>query len=1492
MKKRLGILVVMFCLPLCAIGQDPTSFSHSSYSFISEVEDYFLLTPNKVYQDNAMELMQEFGRAWGNFTGDQQSEIMDFCDNMLAKHIKPFPVFYNYFSTLNALYVAEASEESIDSWLNCTKYIFEKKQRRIFTQHIEFSYDFFSRGVLNKTGGARWHLRNGVYELVGDTSFLVRIMSGDLVCNTTQDSAEIFNTYGTFDATNNLFTGHQGRVDWQRYHMDPLTVFATLNNFTIDVKQSEYKADSVVYYNKLLFDKPLHGILRDKPGTIAPNNRTDYPQFTSYEVRDIEEYYQNINYHGHVFVTGSNFNVVGLDDEKATLTIVKRGRRVLELQSMMFKMYEGKVVSDKVSLHVFLDNDTIRHPYLGLRYEEAKRKMMLYFPRTDLSKLPFTDTYHGVNIYFDAFNWNIDSNEASFQQMESQTTDSHGYFASLNYFRKNEFDKIKGIDASHPIYRVAKYLYDYSTDQVEIEDYAAYAQKSVGQCVSLFNSLSAMGYMEYDPDTRTGKVTPLFYKAIKARNGSTDYDIIKISSYTQNRTPNMVLNMKTYDITVNGVQPIVLSDVKQVNMVPDSGQIVLKSNRNFVFAGKVNAGLFEFYSHVNSFNYDEFRLDLPDIDSISFYVNRNSSLDQNQQSLVRVKNVISDLSGILIIDDKKNRSGSMQYPEYPKFICNQESYVYFDKKSINEGKLSRDRFQYIVEPFEIDSLMTFTTDGLHFPGRLVSPIFPDIHQELGVMSDYSLGFENVSGPKGYPIYGGKGTYYNTIHLSNRGFYGSGKIKYCNAVYSSERHKFYFDAVSAKTTDFVMEKRVKGETFPEAKGDVMRFRWYVPEAYVELNTIQTPIRMYGKTDFYGKAIITPKDIKGSGKLNYDNSSLTSETFAFDHSSLLAESSNFVLTSGADSVFLASNYKTSMNFEKNKSVFNYLDETSRLQFPMNMFACTLDEAEWDMSQRVISISNRDKTYEKQLVDTDKHHLIDVEFDGSRFISLHPDHDSLAFYCLNADYNLDDYSVNCRDVKIIKIGNVAVFPGDGMVSIGQSAYIKPLENATIIGDVVDRRYTFTQANVNIFGKNNYNANGWCNYVTAAGVPIPIYFSSIEPIEGGRTRAVAQIAEKDIFLLNPYFSFAGNVIINMDESLMHFNGRYKLIHNCITGLPWLAADTIIDPADVRIPIMLGDRNPNIANGLYYDKYTERFFASLLSPIRPDMDIDTINHTQGSLFYDKENNSYKVEGTDAKGYSSVVQLIPENCTVMGEGNMEIGSHHAFVDVTCNGIYKYNIASDSIAFNVAMAVKMPFDMSLSHYMADSLADSDFGSLELDRTTYLNIVKSKVTSKNEFERVEREVEQYGHPRRMPSIFDESLVLADVDLVWNEEENSYLSVGKIGVASVHRNQVNMYVDGYMEIHKGRVSDVISIYLKPLDGTWFFIHYENNVLQLMSSSKAFNRRIVGIKEKARQFEDRKAGEKYEYVISTIMKVNNFVNRMRVLNGEDVEEEDGNNY
>jgi len=52
-------------------------------------------------------------------------------------------------------------------------------------------------------------------------------------------------------------------------------------------------------------------------------------------------------------------------------------------------------------------------------------------------------------------------------------------------------------------------------------------------------------------------------------------------------------------------------------------------------------------------------------------------LIEKKDSLIKVKNVIVDMVGSVYIDQPTNKSGLLEFEEFPKFVSNDVSYVYF-----------------------------------------------------------------------------------------------------------------------------------------------------------------------------------------------------------------------------------------------------------------------------------------------------------------------------------------------------------------------------------------------------------------------------------------------------------------------------------------------------------------------------------------------------------------------------------------------------------------------------------------------------------------------------------------------------------------------------------------------------------------------------------------------------------------------------------------------
>ena len=120
----------------------------------------------------------------------------------------------------------------------------------------------------------------------------------------------------------------------------------------------------------------------------------------------------------------------------------------------------------------------------------------------------------------------------------------------------------------------------------------------------------------------------------------------------------------------------------------------MNQNRDFTFDGVVETGRFALYGKNINFVYDSFELAFNNIDSLQYAV--PSDLYDNIGRPINwvVNTVISDLVGTLSIDAPNNKSGLLDYPEFPKLKSVKDSYIYYD--SIKDGVYERDLFLSLI----------------------------------------------------------------------------------------------------------------------------------------------------------------------------------------------------------------------------------------------------------------------------------------------------------------------------------------------------------------------------------------------------------------------------------------------------------------------------------------------------------------------------------------------------------------------------------------------------------------------------------------------------------------------------------------------------------------------------------------------------------------------------------------------------------------------------
>jgi hypothetical protein len=136
--------------------------------------------------------------------------------------------------------------------------------------------------------------------------------------------------------------------------------------------------------------------------------------------------------------------------------------------------------------------------------------------------------------------------------------------------------------------------------------------------------------------------------------------------------------------------------------------------------------------------------------------------------------------------------------------------------------------------------------------------------------------------------------------------------------------------------------------------------------------------------------------------------------------------------------------------------------------------------------------------------------------------------------------------------------------------------------------------------------------------------------------------------------------------------------------------------------------------------------------------------------------------------------------------------------------------------------------------------------------------------------------FGTLKEMPQELRHTIMFNELKMKWNNESNSWISVGKIGIASINNTPINKRVDGLLELQIKRSGDILDFYLQLDRRTWYYFGYTRGVMQIHSSNNEFLERMKKLKPNERR-QNVTTGESYIYMVSTDVKKNTFLRRYR---------------
>ena len=1513
MKKY---ILIAFALLLCfpVLAQKNTVPNFSVEGLPTELLSY--LNGNTSDSDKQKEnrkTVEAFAASYSAMASSMQERVVSLYTYAVKAKMKGNPEISDLTRVLTAYATAPTGGDNYNGWMTAMESFSRRNAKAKYAlEFVAWSDLLLNDRVLYRSNSSEWSFseKTPFRLVVEEGTILVKIDApADLHYASDKDWNAIHNTTGVYDYKEGLWHGQGGRIDWARTGLGAEACYADLSSYSAEVKFPKFKADSVQFVNTHYFSHPITGRVEEAmQGSMEPDKYT-YPRFRSYQ-RDfvIKNILPDVDYSGSFMMNGSKF-ITASSKHPACLIFNRGGQPQLRVTSLKFTITPDRLSAENAQVAFLLgDDDSISNTGITVRYVPAERKVTLVNNQQRNFYSPYIDTYHQLDLYSESIVWLMDKDRLEFSALAGTGAISTVTFESSNYYTFRKYRDIQGIDETSPVQRVYDYA-EANSYSFSVKKFSNYIGLDESQTLLMIHTLCRHGLVTYNE--MTGRVLVKdkledYVKAFKRAKGF-DYDALTLESTTRGTNARMSLNDN--DLTIRGVEQFVVSDSHQVVVRPDSASgymIHVGHNRNIHFSGQVECGKFILQVTDCDFNYEQFAFDMPTINKLEFYV--PDFVNPEYEQLVRTP--LSGLVGSLQVDRPDNHCGLTKNKEYPVFESRENSYVYYDRKAIQNGQYKRETFYYTLHPFTINSLADFVTDSLQFNGVLTSAgIFPDITEPLKVQRDYYLGFNITTPAGGLPAYGGKGTYGNNIRLDSHGLHGKGKIDYLASRAASDDFLFLPDSALAVTDTFIVREE---EGYPDVRGGRTSLHWlpYLDSMDVATFAKGRPLNMYrSDAELRGHLAVMSKGAMAAGTATVKEGTLVSNRFDLLERQMDATVSDFTLrsTTFGNTAFSAKRVRSHVDYDTRQAELTMPGGPQITELPLIQYEAWADHFFWNMDRKTLDISNATRGTSEGLDGLDIRMRLPKADDmpGARFVSTDPKRNRLTWHSLLSTYRYNAADLTATGAYLIPVADAVIAPAEDTLHIDKGGAMRPLTNATLLCNRTDAWHLVSNAYLVVNGADSYSGKGYIDYPENKEHPESpdspaqrIYLSDINVVNG-TTVGNGTINETTDFILNPAFGFAGKVRLEGDKELLWFEGGVRLLHHCTpreqTGLLAYAGYTDPDDIHVTVPELPTDwRGKRITASILLDKITLQPTAAFLTNERAaDNELMTAH---GILTHNADTRNYMIASEEkVSDPEAVVEpylaLHTDECIVEGEGPVNFTLKRTQADFYAYGTASVGIKSnDNDHLTTVFGFTFPLATEVVATMVDALKDdlrlaptAPASNAEMRHALMYHLGAEKGAAAYSAYSAEGKLANVPEAMRSMLLFD--------NVRWQHLAGFGLYCdGKVGLASSGDKALGLQVRLKAQINKRGNAQQMTFYVEAARDHWYFFRFDlmTQELTIYSSMGVFEDAVKAIPAEKRRVEKDGLGAFRYHIGNNRSEVANWLNQFsRSVYGADDEQE-----
>lgn len=1019
--------------------------------------------------------------------------------------------------------------------------------------------------------------------------------------------------------------------------------------------------------------------------------------------------------------------------------------------------------------------------------------------------------------------------------------------------------------------------YDDSTDWVELKRKAVlYANASLGQVD--YDNLELLSI------TQAGRNIVLNLK-----NNELLIRGVSIFPLWRPNEPNQ------YDPTIaprNRFSKSKQEDVREGVWVYPSDSIVrVRQNRELLVNGKVEIlkkrRVKDFYYGNNlRFNYDSFLIDMPKVDSIVMaqrdslgFVKMAYNPKADQDEVLMMQNKIQAASGVLYIANPKNRSGQLRRyandttaNNYPDFRAGAGAFIAFEAAHIEGSQSYKDRVKFDMDAFNLKGNRAAGTE--RFSGTFKTEgIFPDFEEIISQQKDGSFGFVHKTSknldkfPKGYPLYTDSvgtakpttGYFEGEIVLNNSGIRGNGNISYLSAQLNSADFMYYPDSVTTMSEATKGRKKEPnsgrivagdhlGTSYPDVEMTNFRLKWLARQDSMMLATTDTvnhPFRIYGestaadqRSTFKGTLTLTPKVLAGDGVIDNKGAIAKSAEFAFrmtGYTARRAEYFKIKVNGSADPPgMLATNVRIEYDLGESRSAViesEVVGEES-FRFPFTKYKTSLGKAYWNFDAKKVIMSTSENNSSENAI----------------FTSTDAKRKGLSFSGQSAVYDLTTYFLNIGGVPYIFSVDAHIIPKDGDVVILPDGDMKPLEDCKLVVQAENQYHQLDKGKLRVFSKHEYSGSATYHYKNDEGKEFEIGMQFVPSLYGRNSNRDAiltvtktKISEDDQLIWKAGTIFRGEVIMRGDSASLLFNGEYRYLEDEDNRI-WFPAKGV---SEITVATIEEVQNRVVGAGIFMNERSKNIYAVYRAPLQNKNDRVVFGTQNGLERQEGDMRITETKGRKENYVGNRFGFSKSKGVVEFEGKIDFIKPDQRFAIIAAAKGRGRHDQNTYTMQTLMAIKL--EEGKGDIFKD-VAKHIKKQVDIDETPVKNDEELLYKLANMISHADLEAFQRRMTRGRAEISDVlpfPLVLHNVTMNWSEDQRAFYSTGKIHLSNIYKDNINLVVDGYIEIPMTG-KQVFNIYLQVSKGRWYYFSYQSNDFKMVTSDEDLNKKIADPKSK----------------------------------------------